>query len=54
MTLIRICAWCGKFIGVKTATAGDGVEITHGMCPRCREEQKANARTKVTIGESFK
>ena len=32
-----LCAWCGKSMGPRLDIPADA--ITHGICPKCREEQ---------------
>ena len=31
-----ICAWCGKFLGVKESSFQDDKRTTHGICPECK------------------
>jgi len=31
--MIRICAWCGRVLGI-----GTGTGVTHGCCPDCLDK----------------
>jgi hypothetical protein len=37
-TIIRLCGWCGAYLGVKPGVS-DGP--THGMCPECKAKWDA-------------
>lgn len=54
MTLISICAWCSRLIGVKTTENGTGVETTHGMCQECREKEMNMARKALEQGNRIR
>ena len=36
--MVRVCAWCQKFIGLKPGGGLNGV--THGICKSCMTEFK--------------
>lgn len=36
--MIRLCGWCGVYLGQKPGIPG---EITHGMCPECKSKWDA-------------
>jgi hypothetical protein len=40
-----ICAWCGKFLGIKSAsTPGTpSLPISHGICCKCKQKALAEA-----------
>jgi hypothetical protein len=40
-----ICAWCGKFIGIKPAGISGipRLPVTHGICCKCKEKLLAQA-----------
>ncbi len=35
--MVRICAWCERYLGVKDSAA---VSVTHGICPPCSSRQE--------------
>jgi hypothetical protein len=44
MTLVSICAWCGKTIGTGgTNGESESTLITHGICRSCKERVLGNA-----------
>ena len=34
----RVCAWCEAFMGLKTCSAEQHGQISHGICPACHAE----------------
>ena len=44
MTIKRVCAYCGAFLGNLVLPKGSNPEklVTHGICPKCliKEEEK--------------
>lgn len=40
----RMCAWCGRALDLSESCKD--VPMTHGLCPDCRREHFASARTK--------
>lgn len=45
----RVCAWCGKHLGVK---AGLGGRTTHGICETCRDRVLAEYHMQSAKEES--
>jgi hypothetical protein len=45
MYLKVVCAWCGKFLGIKsTGYPGmAGLPVTHGICCKCKQKVLAEA-----------
>ena len=45
MYLKVVCAWCGKFLGIKPseATGIPRLPVTHGICCKCKERLLAEA-----------
>jgi len=41
MGMVLVCAWCGKFMGMKDPADGpaDGPAISHGICLACSARQ---------------
>jgi len=35
MPIIRKCAWCGTFLGVKEGELPSTLNVTHSICPAC-------------------
>lgn len=44
--MIRICAWCGKIIGIKKPILN--MSKTHGMCKACWNKQIKGGRTWIS------
>ncbi len=40
--MIRICAWCGEFLGIVGDAITAPVTITHGICDECAKEALEN------------
>jgi hypothetical protein len=40
-----ICAWCGKFLGIKSADVPGipRLSVTHGICCKCKQKALAEA-----------
>jgi hypothetical protein len=45
MYLKVVCAWCGKFLGIKSAGVPGipKLSVTHGICCKCKEKALAEA-----------
>lgn len=43
--LLRRCAWCGRWMGVKWG--GLRVDVSHGMCRRCFGSAMARLEAKA-------
>lgn len=45
MYLKVVCAWCGKFLGIKPAetTGMPRLPVTHGICCKCKDKLLAEA-----------
>jgi hypothetical protein len=45
MYLTVVCAWCGKFLGIKPSEmqGPPRLPLTHGICCKCKEELLADA-----------
>ena len=45
MYLKIVCAWCGKFLGIKSSepTGIPRLPVTHGICCKCKEKLLAEA-----------
>ena len=56
MILIRICAWCDRFLGVDEIPRGDANEadITHGICDTCNGKERERVIAQLEQGKSFR
>ena len=41
-----VCAWCGEHMGFKEAEGQTGENISHSICPECKELHFADMRDK--------
>lgn len=46
----KACAWCGMHLDGEP----NDPETTHGMCPACREREKAKVRELLEQGMTFR
>jgi hypothetical protein len=47
MAIIRQCAWCGSFMGVKEGDLPSTLSITHSICPTCTGIIKAGTQAAI-------
>lgn len=39
MILIRVCAWCDKYLGYMEYPSDEPVMVSHGICPECAKRE---------------
>jgi len=44
MKVVRVCAWCGRVLGV-TEWPGSGSATTHGVCVPCQVRLRERLQT---------
>lgn len=37
--LVRVCGWCGSFLGLKPCEPAMDGQATHTLCPECLRKQ---------------
>jgi len=40
--LIRVCAWCGRWLGLRLCWPWWQVSRSHGICKKCYDKQEVN------------
>lgn len=42
MIMIRVCAWCERYLGYMEYPSDEPVMVSHGICPACFEREFAS------------
>ncbi len=42
-----VCAWCGRKLGSYKGDKGSAQDVSHGICPECRERVVKQFREEV-------